>query len=113
MDYAVKLSGINTCSTGIGILYDGVSDIHGIESVMNYACPAFRYVALYTGDTEMAANISDMVFSKFGLPLSVSSAAGFQGCRYPVKMDFSTGKLRLGRDLCLVGTDASGKIVRG
>ena len=99
--------------TGIGIAIDDVSALKGVSEILDYACMRFKYISLYSSEMNKASEIADRIFIRYGLPITVLSTDEFTKCRHPVKVDFGSGKLRLGRDMCIVGTDAEGNIIRG
>lgn len=109
-EFALRAAGLNACDVGIGIAVGNINS--GINEIMDYACPQFKYVSLYSTEMNEASEIADRIFIKYGLAITVLSTDEFIKCRYPLKMDFNIGKLRLGRDLCIIGTDSAGILVR-
>ncbi len=110
IEFALSAAGISADSAGIGIaLPNGLA---GAESLMDYICPRFRRVAVYTDDPD-AEDIADGIYSRFGLPIMLHGSKDFARCRQTLTADIGAGALRLGRDLCIIGTDESGELVRG
>ncbi len=112
-EYVLKASGLNPSSTGIGIAAEDLNRLNGINTVMNFVCARFKYVTLYTAETEEAGRIADMIYAKYGLPIMVLDISEAANCRYPVTMDFDGSKLRYGRDMCIIGFNEEGLVVRG
>ncbi len=110
IEFALGAAGISADSAGIGVALP--SGLAGAEGLIDYICPRFRRLAVYTDDPS-AEDIADGVYTKFGLPIMLYSFGDFARCRQTLTADIGGGVLRLGRDLCIVGTDESGKLVRG
>ena len=110
IEFTLSAAEISADSAGIGIaLPSGSTDA---ESLMDYICPRFRRVAVYTDDPA-AEDIADRIYSRFGLPIMLYGSKDFARCRQTLTADIGAGMLRLGRDLCIIGTDESGELVRG
>lgn len=96
---------------GIGIFLP--EDAEKFMPAVDYACERFRYAALYSDDGEAVERAAERIYAELGLPLMTYGAEDFSKCRYPLLMDFARGRLRLGRDLCIIGTDENGSFARG
>ncbi len=110
IEFALSAAEISADSAGIGIALP--SGPTGAESLMDYICPRFRRVAVYTDDPAVE-DMVDSIYIRFGLPIMLYRFGDFARCRQTLTADIGVGALRLGRDLCIVGTDESGELVRG
>lgn len=110
IEFALSAAGISADSAGIGIALP--RGLTGVEKLMDYICPRFKRVTVYTDDPA-AEDIADGIYGRFGLPIMLYGSKDFARCRQTLTADIGVGALRFGRDLCIVGTDESGELVRG
>lgn len=110
VEFALKAAGISAECSGIGVAL--ANDPGGARGFIDYICPRFKRVSIYSDDSA-AEDIADEIYARFGLPAEVRDSSGFARCRHPLTADLRNGRLRVGRDLCIIGTDENGGLVRG
>lgn len=111
LEFALNAANLKPGDSGIGILLP--NEWRDYSAAVDHACENFRYAAIYSDNDQASDAAAERILARFGLPIMTYKAAEFSKCRYPLLMDFTAGKLRLGRDLCIIGTDENGLPVRG
>lgn len=94
---------------GAGVVVVDIDDLRERNTFSGLLCKAFRYLAIYTENTESANIFADQVYEKYGLPIAVLDIDEAGGCRYPVMIDLVSGKVRYGRDVCVDGAVFEGE----
>lgn len=103
LKYIFKIVNASEYEKGAGIIISDVNSIREMNTFLSLVCSAFRYITVYTENAESANKLADYVYDRFGLPIMVMTADEAPRCRYPVIIDFISGKVRYGRDLCIDG----------
>lgn len=113
LKYIFKIIGSSDYEKGAGIIIGDVDSIRERNTFLSLVCSAFRYITVYTENVGSANKLADYVYDRFGLPIMVMTADEALRCRYPVIIDFISGKVRYGRDLCIDGVfyDASDSLL--